>query len=697
MKKLIGMGILVLSFSFIIFIIFIFIFLLSYLQYKENYKTYQNQLKEWKLWLEGKSVVIPTTVIHKIYDRNEILIGEYTPYVGSFIKKDRCKQLEWLQKATVVSEDKNFYYHNGIDYRGILRALLINLITLSKKQGGGTITQQLARNLFTGQEKTYQRKILETLLAYDIEKIFSKEEILCLYLNKIYMGRGRIGAEEASWFYFNKPPENLTPAEASMLVGLYPAPEIYNPLKDINLSLNKQEIVLEKLVKANYLNKEQKDKEILYFKRNYDVKPEDKDPGLIALYGASKNFRINLAPVINEMVKKFLEENIPEERLLKESLKIYTTIDFKSQKKAFYTLKTNIQEIRKKTLLLYEKAKIDKKYLKKIQGIILSMDVPSGHIRSMESGFEIFDTGILSYRINQMKKPVGSTIKGFLYALALEQNVYDINTKVIDEPVNFNGYQPKNWYAGYKGTIPLKQAIAESVNTVAVKTLNEIGIDFFLDEVCQSLGISFYDCIKRFKKNLTLALGTIELTPMELTTLYAAIVNQGYKITPVLILKVENSEGIVYYEDTTVQKDIAIIKSETAAKTIELLKSVLEDGTAKFIGEKQKRDPNYMPYEVAGKTGTNQFPNELKAKFNQIQGIIKDSWFVGFNPENITTVWIGGDETVPITSEARAVQIWAEFFSNTFTEPLNTEFPKINSFRESSNDILLNKGNKEFE
>lgn len=663
----------------ILFLFFgiLFLFFSAYVEYIKNKNFYIKELKEWKLWLYNKSNRIPSTVIHKIFDRNQLLIGEYTPLVGSFLTIDRCKNLEWLKKATIVSEDKNFYVHRGVDYKAMFRAFLVNLFSLSKKQGGGTITQQLARNLFTGKEKTYQRKILETLLAYDIENYFKKDEILCLYLNKIYMGNDRIGAEEASWYYFNKAPEHLTPAEASIIVGLFPAPEIYNPLKNIQKALKKQEIIMEKLVKYNFLTDQQKEKELNYFKNIYEIKPEDQNSGKIAIYGSSKNFRINKAPTINEIVKNFLEENIPKERLLKENLNIYTTIDLKSQEIAFKTLKDEILKIRNQTSLLYDKWKIDRKNLKKIQGVLISIDVPSGYIRSMESGFEIFDTGILSFRIYKMKKPVGSAIKGFLYALALDQGIYNIDSEVIDEPININGYKPRNWYQGYLGKISLKKAIADSVNTVAVKTLSEMGIDYFLDEICQSLGISFYECKKRFDRNLTLALGTLELSPMELITLYATLLNNGYRITPILILKIENSDGIVYYEDTTIQKEISIIKKETAIKAIELLKSVLEDGTAKFIGELKKNNPSFMPYDVAGKTGTNQFPQELKSKYNQIEKVIKDSWFIGFNPINITSVWIGGDETIPITSEARAVTIWANYFSNAFSHPIDVEFPKI--------------------
>ncbi len=213
-------------------LLLIVFFIQSFFEFFFNIDSYLKEIEEWKKWLYGTSQTKEIGRIHNIYDRNNLLIGEYTPIRMTYIPIQRCKKMIWLNKATVISEDKDFYEHSGYSIKAMLRALIKNILNLSYVQGGGTITQQLARNLFTGHEKKITRKILETLLAIRIEKIFNKDEILCLYLNKINMGEERFGAEEASWFYFNKPPENLTAAEASMIVGLYPAPNRYNPLKN---------------------------------------------------------------------------------------------------------------------------------------------------------------------------------------------------------------------------------------------------------------------------------------------------------------------------------------------------------------------------------------------------------------------------------------------------------------------------------
>ncbi len=661
---------------------------------------YQKQIDEWKLWLYGKSELIRTPVIHQIYDRNGILIGEFKPFIGTYISMDRCRQMEWLNKATVISEDKEFYKHNGINYAAILRAFVINLINMSFSQGGGTITQQLARNLFTGKEKTIERKILETVLALQIENQFTKDEILCLYLNKIYMGGGRYGAEEASWYYFNKPPEALTPAEASMIVGLYPNPERYNPLVNLELSLKKQEIVMKKLVDAKYIDKNRMQQEIKDFIKSYKINLEQNETGRLAQYGANRYFSLNKSPASNEYVKDFLLNGnvISKENTKKQSLKIYTTIDLNSQQIAEESLTNYLRDLRKQNLEKYIKYNIDKKLVKQIEGVLVSIDIPSGSIRALVGGYQIYETGILNYRIFQMKRQVGSAIKGFLYAVALQKNILNINDKVIDEPININGYKPKNWYKDYLGEITLKQAVARSVNTVAVKTLYQLGIDDFRNELIQSLGMSFYEGNERFPKNLSIALGSFELTPLELTLLYSAILNRGYKITPILIQKIERQDGVVLYEDMTTQTDVSILSYEASAGALELLRSVLdqeEDGTAGWIGALRMKNKNYLPYDIAGKSGTTQFPEELRKRYNNIQEVVRDSWFVGIIPVNVTTVWIGHDHGAPI-SGAMASTVWATYTSSVFREPLSQNFPEYK--KGEWLDFLNNKRtNKDFE
>ncbi len=671
----------------IISLIFINIFIFSTIFFKQSiidyifsfsyFKKYEEQINDWKRWLYGRSKEIPTPIIHKIYDRNQELIGEYTSVVGSYIPLNRCKKLPWINQITVISEDKDFYHHKGVSIKGIIRAMIYNIRKGGLYQGGGTITQQLARTLFTGHEKSFLRKILETIFAKKLEQEFSKEEILCLYLNKIYMGNGRYGVEEASWFYFNKPPENLNVVEASFLVGLYPSPEKYNPLINIKLALKKQEIVMNKLVAEGLITKEQKTKEISKFIQEYQINPSENDSGKIAQYGASKFFRLNKAPAVNEYVKNFLEENIVREILQKKGINVYTTVDLRSQQLALNALRVHVKTYRKNNVDLYIKHSLDKNLVNQIEGVLVSIDIPTGYVRALVGGYEIYDTGIMNYRIFRMKRQVGSTIKGFLYALALERNIYQIDSTVVDEPVAFKDYKPKNWYGEYLGEIPLRKAIARSTNTVAVKTLNQIGIDYFRDEITQTLGLSFYDANNRFPRNLTIALGSFELTPLELNLLYAAILNQGYKITPIIIQKIETEDGITLYEDYTVQKNISIVKPETSASILELLRGVVdeeEDGTAGWIGKLKKENPNFLPYDIAGKSGTTQIPPELRKRYNNIPGV-RDSWFVGMIPINVTTIWLGHDKGIPF--QGQAVPIWVDYISKAFPDPIPEKFPQI--------------------
>ncbi len=434
---------------------------------------------------------------------------------------------------------------------------------------------------------------------------------------------------------------------------------------------------MNQLKENQILKKEEVEKEIMNFKKKYlEESNGEIIKNKIGIYGASKSFRYNRAPVANEYVRFFLEENFPKELITKQNLKIYTTIDLQSQDIALETVRTNLEQIRNQNRTLYKKHNLNENLARDIQSVLVSIDIPEGHIRAMVGGYEISDGKIQTNRIFQIKKQPGSVIKGFLYALALERGIYKGNDIVIDEPISIGGYTPKNWYNYFKGELTLRKAIALSVNTIAVKTLNEIGIDYFRDELSQSLGLSYYTGRERFPKNLTIALGSAELTPMEITLLYSAILNQGYKVTPIIVTRVENTEGVVIYENMTVQKNVSIISPSSSAKVLYLLSGVLdqeEDGTASWIGKLKKSNPDILPYDIAGKSGTAQFPTELKSRFNYMPGI-KDSWFVGMNPENVTTVWLGNTQIAPF--QGKADKIWFDYFSNTFREKTEKKFPQ---------------------
>ncbi|MDH5654820.1 MAG: transglycosylase domain-containing protein [Spirochaetia bacterium] len=639
-----------------------------YIMYKNNEDYIDRSLKMYSEWMVGKGN-FPEKPPVKIYSANKTLIGEYLVEHNSRMTLNTCKNLKWLNQATISAEDREFYTHNGISYRGILRAFVNNILSFRPREGAGSITQQLARNLYTTKAMpVVLRKIYETFGAFYIEDHMSKDEILCLYLNKIYMGEGRYGAEEASYFYFQKPPDKLTAAEAAMIVGLYPSPVRYSPLNNIESSMKKQKMVLEAMTDNGYFKKEDIDETIENFKKKYRVKivektmflePEDEtkefsSPGRVGLYGANRFFKTNLAPDVNEYVRHFLLSSIDEDEIVTPGLKVYTTIDYSKQKAANHSIRSVVESIRKNVL---ENSGISndekRKLIEDYNGVFIAME-PSGDIRAMVGGFRIAEDQYMDRVWNMLRQP-GSAIKGFLYAMALDEEIVGTESIVVDEAINIRGYSPKNWYRGYRGEITLKKAVALSVNTIAVKTLDQLGASQFKRKMSQAADIS----PRRFESNLSLALGTGEVTPIELARLYAVLLNSGKKVYPRLITKIESPGGETISDFPSEKSDENIISSGAAKKTLHLLKEVIEDeeGTAHWI--KNRKTKSNLDFSIAGKTGTVQTDESIKDKFGGMNGI-HDAWFVGIVPGEVGVVWVGHDLGAPFegSGAGTAAGVW---------------------------------------
>lgn len=635
-------------------------------------------LKQEKQWLAGIGSK-PVKPVIEIYSAEKKLIGEFLPERGSRISIKACRnEMDWLKKAAVSSEDREFYEHSGISVRGILRAMLVNLKSLSFRQGGGSITQQLARNLYTDRSPTLYRKVYETYAAFLVEAYLDKDEILCLYLNRIYMGEGRVGAEEASWFYFRKPPQKLTAAEAAMIVGLFPSPVRYSPLNDIKNSLKKQRLVFDTLVRDGHLTEQEAEDRIERFKKQYDVSEteENPHPGTIGAFGASRDFRLNLAPAANEMARNFLFENIPEEIIREGGLKIYTTIQIQRQNAALRSVRSKIDSLRSQL----SSSDPGKKVAKRLNGVLVSVTVPDGHITALVGGHRVSEGGTQISRITRMRRQPGSALKGFLYAVALDEEVIEYDQEVVDEKIQIDGYSPRNWYRHYKGPMSLKRAVALSVNTVAVHTLSLVGVGDFRDRLTQALEIPYFESSKRFTGGLSLALGTGELTPMELTRIYGMVLNQGELIRPVLVTEIQDPQGSILYESPPPPQDVEIISPKASKEALYLMKSVVdeeEEGTAGWIGAKKKKDQGFLPFDIAGKSGTVQMPPGSAKRFPGLKGV-RDAWFVGMVPTEVTVVWVGNDEGGPFPGggSATAGRIWADYADKAYTG-IEKNFPEI--------------------
>lgn len=634
-------------------------------------------LEKEKMWLRGQGDR-PAKPMIQILANDDSLIGEYLPQRESRIPLDACTtQMVWLSRAAVSSEDKDFFTHGGVSYRGILRAFINNIRRFSVREGGGSITQQVARNLYIDRSTPgLIRKIYETFAAFLIESKLSKQEILCLYMNRIYMGEGRLGAEEASWFYFRKPPTSLDAAEAAMIVGLFPSPVRYSPMNNIKLSLHKQEMVLDAMERDGFIKPGEQPGILKYFKARYEI--TEKSPGKIGLYGASRDFRLNSAPAANDRVRQFLYENIPEEIVREGGLTVRTTIDPIKQAAALDAVRRGIERVRADMINKARDKTFAETQSRRLNGTLISMDPHTGELRALVGGYGVVETGS-SDRIWKMQRQPGSAIKGFLYASALNAGSIDFEAEVVDEPVSFNGYVPKNSYGSYKGKMTLRQAVALSCNTIAVKTLHELGPGEFRDMLGRALELSYFDTRERFQSNLTLALGSGEVTPLELARIYGILLNEGTTVRPVLIRSVTDKSGTVLWEGTA-SSGSRVLSAESSSQAIDLLRGVVDpedEGTAGWIGQQKLKNPNYLPFPIAGKSGTVQTVPEVLRKFPGLTGV-HDAWFVGLVPGDVSVVWIGQDEGAPFPGggSGSAGTIWADYANSGFRS-VTGDFPPV--------------------
>ncbi|TGK34946.1 penicillin-binding protein [Leptospira gomenensis] len=642
----------------------------------------------------------------RILDRNGKLIGEFSRRKFKPIRTDNLKEHGNIVWALLSSEDREFYNHHGVNYTALLRALIINLTTF-QKQGGSTITQQLAKLTLDLGARNVFNKITEFYCTFYLESQFDKNTILSMYLNRIFLGEGNTGVEEASRYYFNKAAAELTPAEAAMLVGIIPAPSNYNPVRSLKIALKRQKLVLFPMgenpqlhpvpskVERNFSQKV--DANIKKFKSFYKVevaKDGEKEfySSDIARYGFDKDFTVNLAPDFNYGIRQHILDTFSEIDIETRGMNVYTTLDYDKQDAAEKSLRDGIESVRKKlneVKSLYlkkgdnEEARIQQSIIDNMNGSLMSINPGNGYIEAMVGSYKISNIFRLNRAVSTLRQP-GSTIKGLVYALAFENRIITPSSKVVDEEINIRGYSPKNWYKGYKGEVTARIAFAQSINTIAVKLLNEVGVGTFLEKISAILDIDKATLERRFQPNLSLALGSGELSPMELALVYATIANGGKKVTPIQILRITDFEGSEMFSAPVKDPEeaVQILDPVACAETINLMQAVLsEQGTMKLKLKEEDAFP------MGGKTGTVQSPKEARKKWGNRKGV-RDAWFAGINPDLVTTVWIGNDIGAPFEGSGSAISgnIWFRFasyvarnigFSETLIKPFNGDFVKV--------------------
>jgi penicillin-binding protein 2A len=591
-----------------------------------------------------------------IYDSNGEVASKISALKNEGVKIEEVP--DHVKNAVIAIEDHRFYEHDGVDLVGISRAFVQNVKAGSIVEGGSTITQQLTKNALLSTEKTYKRKLEEFFLAREIEKQYSKDEIMQMYLNRIYFGNGSWGIKRAAMGYFGKDVKNLTISEAAMLAGLIKAPSSLDPYKNYEKAAERRDVVL-LMMKTNGFIKEEEYKKAVAEKVALNEKGGDPLRGQYPYY---------LDHVIDEAIKKY---GLTQEEILTGGLQIYTELDVTMQSAVEAT---------------YAKEEIFPKGTDKqiVQSGAALIDPKTGGIRALVGGrgehvFRGYN------RATQLKAQPGSTMKPLaVFAPAVEEG-WEVTDMLKDEELDFKDYKPENYNGKYKGEVPMYEALKDSLNVPAVWLLNEIGIVKGMDSV-KKFGI---DLDPQQDRNLGLALGGLStgVSPVTMAEAYSAFANAGERHESHAITKIVDKEGntIAEYKG---EKSQAISK-ETAEKITTMLLGVVQEGTGKGA--------QIPGRELAGKTGSTQVP---------IEGIkgTKDQWFVGYTPQLVGAVWVGYDTTdkdhyLTTTSSEGAALVFKDFMAealkNTKAESFNV--PPISKYVEEHKKSQRAKSVKELE
>ena len=667
----------------------------------------------------------------KVYADDDNLIGKFKVEKGIHTPLEQIP--EHLIRAVISVEDSRFWVHKGIDYIAILRALLKDILAGRIKEGGSTITQQLAKIVFLTPERTIIRKLKEVILAFRLERNLTKEEILDLYLNRIYFGHGAYGVEMAARRHFGKPVTDVTLAEAALLAGLLKAPARYSPYNNIDKSKERQHIVLMRMQEENYINNEQTEKAY-------------KEP----LYLSSLRHKQKEPNYFLEYIRKYLEDKYGVEKVYKEGLMVYTSLNIKMQSAAVKSLQHGLsnldkrqgfrgiighedidteKEVNEKTSFkkiimtpgdvltatvlavspskatvktkgitgtlalsdtLWVKKLIDSKgnvikslkafklnnILKAgdiitvrvknakgarpafqleqeplVQGALVAIEPTTGYIRAMVGGYD-FNKSEFN-RALYAKRQAGSVFKPIIYATSLDHGFTPAST-IIDEPVNypsetFGGWEPANYDEEFHGPTRLREALAYSRNIVTIKLLEKAGVEHAID-FARAVGIK-----GPFPHNLTLALGSLSVTPLEITSAFCVFAREGIRMKPIAVKYITDLKGNILENNEPRGK--RVINPQTAFLTTSMLEDVVKYGT----GWRAKS----LKKTVAGKTGTT---NDYR-----------DAWFVGYTPGLAAGVWVGFDNQRVLgekeTGSKAAAPIWVSFMKDALSviSPLTSE------------------------
>ncbi|MCP9910524.1 PBP1A family penicillin-binding protein [Cyanobium sp. BA20m-p-22] len=511
-----------------------------------------------------------------------------------------------VEQAFIAAEDRRFYQHNGIDPVGIGRALVRNISQRSVEEGASTITQQLARTVFLSQDRTLVRKLKEAALAGKLERQLSKAQILTEYLNVVYLGSSAYGVADAAWVYFSKTPDQLNLPEAALIAGLPPAPSVYSPLVNPDLALERRAVVLRRMQEAGFISSSEQ---------------QQAEASPLELRPAEPKYWDSQAPYFSSWVQQELPQVLTPEQLEVGGLTVRSSVNLAWQKEA------------QKAINTYASGDME--------GALVAMEPGTGLVRAMVGGTDFLDSQF--NRAAQALRSPGSTFKLFVYLTALKEGM--LPERVLRDSARcFRGYCPKNFGSRYLGSVSMVVALQNSLNTVAVALLQELGFDKVI-ATAKSLGIS-----RELGRFYPMALGAYEQTVLDMTAAYAAINNGGIYVKPTPFEEILGPNGELLWS-RRVEGDPGkrAVNSDIAAMMMWMLQRAVQSGTGGGAAL-----PNRP---VAGKTGTSEGGRDL--------------WFIGSIPQLTTGVWLGYDDS----RGTKDTSVVATYAWRAFMAPITKNLP----------------------
>ena len=583
-----------------------------------------------------------------IYDKNNNVVDVLEAESRDAVKLEDVSP--YVKEAFLAIEDKKFYSHHGLHFKGIIRAVLTNFLKGKATQGGSSITQQLAKNAFLTPERTFSRKVKEAILTYQIERTYTKDEILERYLNEIYFGSGSYGIKNAADQYFRKDPKDLNIAEAALLAGIPNRPTKYDPNRSLENALHRQQIILKEMFEDGRITKEEYEEALAYkfeLENEENVKNVPKNTSIIYNRRPKKAYN---NPELTTIVENYLAEIYDDEQIYSSGLKIYTTIDL------------DYQKVARDTFNAYPYFKN-----KEINGAMVTLDPFTGGIVSIVGG-KNFKAGNFD-RATMARRQLGSSFKPFVYLKALEEG-YEPYSVVVNDFVAYGKWAPKNFDGRYTFNSTLVNSLNLSLNIPAVKLMDAVTVDAFKEEMTDKIKLTSEI------QNLTTALGSVDSTPVNTAANFSIFVNGGYIVKPNIIREIRDNQDILIYV-ADIEKVKAFDSVDVSVITA-MLKSVVSNGTAT---KARVVDKSGRPIQQGGKTGTTSEH--------------RTAWFVGITPEYVTVCYIGRDDNKPMYGKmtgSAVAPMWARYYQTLINKGLYTpgKFEFLENYLETGDLVKQN-------